>query len=325
MSADAVLQISGLTVTYEGRQRQIHAVDDVSLRIGAGERVGIVGESGSGKSTLAFAIMKLLRPPGRITAGSILFENRDLAQLDEKAMQRVRGSRVAMIYQDPFTYLNPVMRVGDQIAELFTAHTRASRRDARRSVLALLEQLDLPNPATLIDAYPHQLSGGQRQRIVIGMAVALNPTLLVADEPTTALDVTVQAQILGVLRQVVDRLGASLILITHDISVVRAVCDRVVVMYAGKLVEVGPARSVLENSGHPYTAALLASSRRLTDGRKPFASIDGSPPDLADPPRGCRFAPRCPFVMEKCAEPPPLFPLGPGHAAACWLRSAATA
>jgi ABC-type dipeptide/oligopeptide/nickel transport system ATPase component len=263
--SDVVLRVSNLQVVYPLRRGIISAVEDVSLELRRGERLGIVGESGSGKSTLGFSILRLLRPPGRITNGSIEFEGRDLVQLDEPAMRRLRGVKLAMVYQDPFTYLNPVMRVGNQVAEVFITHRGLTRQAARTAVVELLDHLDLPSSQTLIDAYPHQLSGGQRQRIVIAMAVAMAPAVLIADEPTTALDVTVQAQILRLLRTLVTEQDISLLLISHDLGVVRAVCDRVCVMYGGRIVEMGRTDSVLFQPQHAYTKSLLAASTRLND------------------------------------------------------------
>lgn len=321
MNDPPVLDVRNLSVVYPLRRGTIHAVDDVDLQLHRGERLGIVGESGSGKSTLAFSILRLLRPPGLITGGSIRFEGTDLAQLDERAMTRLRGSRLAMVYQDPFTYLNPVMRVGTQISEVLTTHRGLAGRDARVEVVRLLEHLDLSTPETLVHAYPHQLSGGQRQRIVIAMAVAMRPTLLVADEPTTALDVTVQAQILRLIKTLVTDLGASLLLISHDLGVVRAVCDRVAVMYAGKIVEVGMADSLLSSPKHPYTQALLAATTRLLDARdhpRPALAASGLPETWS----GCRFAHACPSRTELCQREPVLAGVGDRHAVACWLHPA---
>lgn len=262
---DPILRVSNLRVVYPLRRQAVLAVDDVSFELERGGRLGIVGESGSGKSTLGFSILRLLRPPGRIETGSIEFEGRDLIAMDEATLTGLRGSRLAMVYQDPFTYLNPVMRVGIQVAEVLTAHRGLSRRAARDVVVELLQRLDLPNPAALMEAYPHQLSGGQRQRIVIATAVALAPSLLIADEPTTALDVTVQAQILQLLASLAQEQHISLVLISHDLGVVRAVCDQVAVMYRGRIVETGAAETVLSQPRDPYTKQLVTASARLGD------------------------------------------------------------
>jgi ABC-type dipeptide/oligopeptide/nickel transport system ATPase component len=262
---DPILRVSNLRVVYPLRRQAVLAVDDVSFELERGGRLGIVGESGSGKSTLGFSILRLLRPPGRIETGSIEFEGRDLIAMDEATLTGLRGSRLAMVYQDPFTYLNPVMRVGIQVAEVLTAHRGLSRRAARDVVVELLQRLDLPNPAALMEAYPHQLSGGQRQRIVIATAVALAPSLLIADEPTTALDVTVQAQILQLLASLAQEQHISLVLISHDLGVVRAVCDQVAVMYRGRIVETGAAETVLSRPRDPYTKQLVTASARLGD------------------------------------------------------------
>jgi len=334
-----LLAVRDLAVEYPLRRGAVRAVDGVDLDVHRGERVGIVGESGSGKSTLAFAILRLLRPPGRITRGSIRFEGVDLVPLDEREIGRLRGARLSMVYQDPFTYLNPVMRVGAQVAEVLTLHRRLPGAEARAAVVQLFERLDLPDAASLVDAFPHQLSGGQRQRVVIAMAVAMQPALLVADEPTTALDVTVQAQILRLLESLVRDMGASLILISHDLGVVRAVCDRVCVMYAGRIIEVGAAGRLLRDPRHPYTRSLLAATARLTGAaqRGPTSAASGSTRGASDvhtetdrvrpaawlgAETGCRFAPSCPDRIEQCGLTPPLVDLGGGQAVACWVHGA---
>jgi oligopeptide/dipeptide ABC transporter ATP-binding protein len=314
-----VLEIRDLRTSFRLRRGTVRAVDGVDLRIGRGERVGIVGESGCGKSTLALSVMRLIHTPGASITGSVRLEGVELLALSEDQMTRVRGARAAMVYQDPYTFLNPVLRVGDQIAEALRAHRGMSREEARAETLSLLARLHLPHPAAILDAYPHQLSGGQRQRIVIGMAIACRPALLIADEPTTALDVTVQAQTLRLIRELVRDLGMSLLLISHDLSVVAALCDRVYVMYAGQIVESGPVDSLYGGAKHPYTAALLGATTTLLAPRRQFAVIPGAPPDLANPPDGCRFAARCPQRMARCADPPPTVPVARGWEASCWL------
>jgi oligopeptide/dipeptide ABC transporter ATP-binding protein len=316
---DTVLAIRGLRVEYPAGGRALAAVDGVDLTVGAGQRVGLVGESGSGKSTLALAAMRLLRAPGRIAAGEVAFEGRDLAGLDEAGCTRLRGDRIAMVYQDPFTFLNPLIRIGEQIAETLLVHGVAGRAERTARTELLLDQLGL-RPATLMARkYPHQLSGGQRQRAVIAMALVNRPALLVADEPTTALDVTVQAQILRVLHRSIVELGASLLLISHDLAVVRLVADQVYVMYAGQVVESGPAAALFTAPRHPYTAALLRASGHDLGADRRFFTIPGNPPDMRRPPAGCRFAERCPHRMAVCATPPPLVAVGgAGARVACW-------
>jgi len=318
-NGEAVLEIEDLRTSFRLRRGTVRAVDGVDLFVRRSERVGIVGESGCGKSTLALSVMRLIQTPGASITGSVRLGGLDLLALAEDEMTQVRGARVAMVYQDPYTFLNPVFRVGDQIAESLIAHRGMSIADARTETLALLAKLQLPQPASIIDAYPHQLSGGQRQRIVIGMAIACRPALLIADEPTTALDVTVQAQTLRLIGRLVADLGMSLLLISHDLSVIAALCDRVYVMYAGQIVESGPVEALYGGARHPYTSALFGATTTLLDPKREFTVIPGAPPDLASPPSGCRFAVRCPHRMDRCAQPPPPFTAGPGWDARCWL------
>jgi len=316
-----ILEVESLRVEYRLRRSIVPAVDGVDLSVGGGERVGVVGESGSGKSTLAFSIMRLVRPPGVIAGGSIRLHGADLTTLSENEMIGVRGSEMAMIYQDPLTYLNPVLRVGDQIAESLISHRRLERREARNEAIRLLERLHLPSPRSIAEAFPHQLSGGQRQRIIIGIAIACRPKLLIADEPTTALDVTVQAEILKLIDELVVELGMSLLLISHDLAIVAALCERVYVMYAGRFVETGPIESVYRAPKHPYTEALLGASVTLLEPRSRFRTIPGAPPDLAHLRSGCRFADRCPLRMDICAQYPPAFPVGSNWTASCWVHA----
>jgi oligopeptide/dipeptide ABC transporter ATP-binding protein len=316
-----LLNIRGLRVEYPLDSGTVTAVDDVDLQVGESERVGLVGESGSGKSTLAFAATRLLRAPGRAAAGQVDFEGRDLLALDETGCNEIRGARIGMVYQDPFSFLNPLMRAGDQIGETLWMHGGISRSDGRDRAVALLERLGLRPGAAVARKYPHQLSGGQRQRVVIAMALINRPKLLVADEPTTALDVTVQAQILRVLASIIAEFGTSLLLISHDLAVIRLMCERVYVMYAGKVVESGPAEELFATPKHPYTQALLRASGHAVDSGRRFFSIPGAPPDLRRPPPGCRFAHRCPHRMDVCATPPALVQVSSsGARAACWLN-----
>lgn len=313
-----LLNIRDLRVQYRGVGSVITAVDAVDLQVREGQRVGLVGESGSGKSTLALAVMRLLRSAD--TAGRIEFGGRDLLSLDEAACNKIRGASIAMVYQDPFTFLNPLIQVGNQVAEAILVHAGGARSHARAEAVAMLERLGLRPGAAVARRYPHQLSGGQRQRVVIGMALIGSPKLLIADEPTTALDVTVQAQVLRVLSSLVAELGTALLLISHDLSVVRLMSEFVYVMYAGRIVELGPTAKVFSAPRHPYTRSLLRASEREIDASRRFFSIPGAPPDLRHPPEGCRFAHRCPHRMDVCSMAPHLSAVdgSPVHAA-CWL------
>ncbi len=303
---DPLLEIEDLKVYYYSLSGIVRAVDGVSLEIPRGEFVAFVGESGSGKSTLALAIMRLVPPPGRIVGGRILFEGADLASLPEREVRRLRGRRIGMVFQDPMTSLDPLRRVGDQVGDVFLAHGEAGdRREAFEKAREALSLVDLPGDVA--DRYPHQLSGGQRQRVLIAAAVALKPSLLIADEPTTALDVIVQAKIMDLLERLKRELGMTVILITHDIALAAERATRIAVLYAGKLVEYGPTDAVVEDPLHPYTRGLLESAPDLW-GPKRIRGIPGYPPDLRRPPPGCRFHPRCPARFQPCdkTEPPTL-------------------
>ena len=315
-----LLQVSNLTTVFDTPRGPVAAVDDVSFTINQGETLGIVGESGSGKSVTALSIMRLVQPPGRIAGGRIVFNGQDLTTLDEKAMRRVRGAGIALIFQEPMTALNPVFRVGDQIAETLLVHGRANRREARAKAIELLRAVRIPDPASRVDDYPHQLSGGMRQRVLIAIALACQPSLVIADEPTTALDVTIQAEILDLLREMKSALHLSLMLITHDLGVIAETADRVAVMYAGRIVETGPVRAIFRTPGHPYTRGLLASMPGGSPGQK-LRAIDGSVPMLGALPPGCAFNPRCPYRFEPCTQaPPPDYPAGPEQLAKCYLH-----
>jgi len=298
----------------------VSAVDDVSFEIHAGETLGIVGESGSGKSVTALSIMRLVQPPGRIAGGRLVFNGRDLLTLDEREMQRVRGAGISLIFQEPATALNPVFRVGDQIAETLLVHGRATRREARAQAIELLRAVRIADPGARVRDYPHQLSGGMRQRVLIAMALACQPSLVIADEPTTALDVTIQAQILDLLGDMKAALDLSLLLITHDLGVIAETADRVAVMYAGRIVETGPVREIFRRPSHPYTRALLGSMPGGQPGQRLHA-IEGSVPLLDDLPPGCAFNPRCPDRFEPCTtSPPPDYPAGAAQTAKCYLH-----
>jgi oligopeptide/dipeptide ABC transporter ATP-binding protein len=316
----ALLRVEHLTTTFDTDAGPVAAVDDVSFEVQPGETLGLVGESGSGKSVTALSIMRLVRPPGRLAAGRIVFKGRDLTALDERGMQAVRGADIALVFQEPMTALNPVFTVGDQIAESLIVHGRASKQEARRQAVELLRSVRIPNPESRVADYPHQLSGGMRQRVMIAIALACRPALVIADEPTTALDVTIQAQILELLRDMKDAFQLSLLLITHDLGVIAGTADRVAVMYAGRIVETGPVRAVLRSPQHPYTRGLLDSIPGGPRGARLHA-IDGSVPLLGHLPPGCAFNPRCPDRFAPCTvSPPPDFFAGPDQTAKCYLH-----
>ncbi|MGG1311794.1 MULTISPECIES: ABC transporter ATP-binding protein [Cohnella] len=321
---ETILRVSDLHVSFAARGGKIRAVRGVNFEVKRGEAVAIVGESGSGKSVTAQSIMRLLpSPPSRIEKGSIEFKGRNLLKLPEREMEAVRGRDIGMIFQDPMTSLNPTMTVGRQITEGLFKHQGMNRTEARERAVELLRLVGIPNPEKRYGQYPHSFSGGMRQRAMIAIALACNPSLLIADEPTTALDVTIQSQILRVMKEMQERFGTSIILITHDLGVVAQLCDRVVVMYAGQVVESGTTWELFRNPQHPYTRGLLRSMPRLDLPKgKPLIPIEGTPPDLLAPPPGCAFCARCPEAMEVCADrDPELVPVGPaGQAAKCWLH-----
>src|SRR5438477_10224694 len=325
---EPLLRVERLTTVFDpnGTRVQrtaraaVQAVSDVSFEIFPGETLGLVGESGSGKSVTALSIMRLVEPPGRIASGRILFKGRDLLTIDESAMRAVRGADISLIFQEPMTALNPVFRIGDQIGEALLVHGRAARTDARAKAIDLLRAVRIPNPESRVADYPHQLSGGMRQRVLIAIALACRPSLVIADEPTTALDVTIQAEILALLREMKMAFNLSLLLITHDLGVVAETADRVAVMYAGRIVETGPVRAIFRNPGHPYTRGLLASMPGGRPGER-LRAIEGSVPLIGELPPGCAFTPRCPNRFEPCpTAPPPDYPAGIGHEAKCYLH-----
>jgi peptide/nickel transport system ATP-binding protein len=308
----AMLSIENLRVVFHGdRGRRTVAVDGVSLELARGQTLGIVGESGSGKSVTSLAVMGLLPKDTAEVTGRVTFDGVSLLDLPDRAMRDLRGDRLAMIFQEPMTSLNPSYTIGEQIIEVLVRHRGLSERKAREKAIALLRRAGIPSPEQRIDDYPHKLSGGMRQRAMIAIALACDPELLIADEPTTALDVTIQAQILDLMRDLKRDSGAAIILITHDLGVVAEVCDEVAVMYAGEIVERAPADALFEAPEHPYTVGLLASIPRLDRRTDQLAAIEGVLPDMSAPPVGCRFADRCPFVLEACrAAPPPVVDLG---------------
>ncbi|WP_176583826.1 ABC transporter ATP-binding protein [Priestia megaterium] len=319
---EKMLQIKNLHVQFSTYGGQVQAVRGVSFDLHKGETLAIVGESGCGKSVTSQSIMRLIpTPPGRITSGSILFKGQDLTKLSEKKMRDIRGADISMIFQDPMTALNPTLRVGEQIAENIMQHENISKEKAKEKAFEMLELVGIPNPKERLKQYPHEFSGGMRQRIVIAMALVCNPEVLIADEPTTALDVTIQAQILELFRDIQQKTDVSIVLITHDLGVVAQVADRVAVMYAGKIVEIGTRRDIFYTPQHPYTKGLLRSVPRLDLYESELVPIAGSPPDLFAPPFGCSFAPRCPYVMEVCDRMyPASTKLKESHQVHCWLQ-----
>lgn len=315
---ESILVIENLRTSFRTQGVVVKAVDGISLEIQSGEIFGLVGESGSGKSVTALSIMRLISSPGEITDGRILFKGVDLVQLSEEEMRKVRGDKISMIFQDPTAFLNPIMKVGRQIAEPLTLHRGLGASDARKTVLEMMGLVGIPDPEHRIDEYPHQLSGGMRQRVLIATALACQPDILIADEPTTALDVTIQAQILDLLRALQQELGSSILLITHDLGVIAEMCDRVAVMYGGNIMEVAQTDSVLGDPQHPYTAALLESLPQLSQGKGRLPVIPGNVPSAVTPPSGCRFHPRCSYTEEVCKERmPDLVQLADGRQAAC--------
>ncbi|WP_407175981.1 ABC transporter ATP-binding protein [Bradyrhizobium sp. STM 3562] len=319
MSTHPLIEIEGLRILFRGDDgRTMHAVDAVDLSVAHGATLGLVGESGCGKSVTSLAIMGLLPKRSTEISGSIRFDGFDLLQTPDETLRDLRGNRLAMIFQEPMTSLNPSLTIGDQIIEAVLRHRGGSRRSARDRATELLRRVHIPSPESRIDEYPHKLSGGMRQRVMIAMALACDPRLLIADEPTTALDVTLQAQILDLMRELKAASGAAIILITHDLGVVAEVCDEVAVMYAGEIVERAAVDELFASPQHPYTVGLLGSIPRLDRRAEHLATIEGMVPSMAKPPAGCRFAARCPFVSEICLKaPPPLVAVSANHASRC--------
>jgi peptide/nickel transport system ATP-binding protein len=320
MTAAALVEIENLRVVFHGDAGRVtHAVDGVDLAVARGAMLGVVGESGCGKSVTLLAVMGLLPRDSCDVSGTIRFDGVDLLRLPDRALRDLRGDRLAMIFQEPMTSLNPSYTVGEQIIEAIVRHRGLSRGEARRHAIEMLRRVRIPSPEERVDEYPHKLSGGMRQRVMIAIALACDPELLIADEPTTALDVTIQAQILDLMRDLKAESGAAIILITHDLGVVAEVCDEVAVMYAGQIVERAPVDALFEEPQHPYTLGLMGSIPRLDRRADRLASIEGSLPDMTAPPAACRFAPRCPFVEERCTlAPPPIVTIGPGHWSRCF-------
>ena len=317
-----LLQVKNLVVEFPSRHGTLRALDHISFDIAAGEILGVVGESGAGKSLTGAAIIGLLEPPGRIASGQILLEGQRIDNLNHEQMRHIRGKRIGAIFQDPLTSLNPLFTVGRQLTETILTHLPVSKQEARARAIALLQDTGIPAAEQRIDHFPHQFSGGMRQRVVIALALAAEPTLIVADEPTTALDVSIQAQIITLLKDICKKRGAAVMLITHDMGVIAETCDRMAVMYAGRIAEIGPVHEVINHPKHPYTAGLMAAIPDITLDREHLHQIDGAMPRLNAIPQGCAFNPRCTQTIERCrVERPELIQAGATQAA-CWLHNA---
>ncbi len=315
----SLLEVRDLRVSFKTEDGIIKAVNGLSYGVDSGSTLGIVGESGSGKSVTALSVMRLIpMPPGRIDGGTVTFRDRNLLTLSESEMRKIRGKDIAMIFQDPMTSLNPVLTIGDQLSETVRLHLKLGRKDALAKTVDMLRLVRIPAPEKRLGDYPHQFSGGMRQRVMIAMALSCDPDVLIADEPTTALDVTIQAQIIALMNEMQQRLGSAIVLITHDLGVVAETCQNVLVMYAGNMVEFGSATQIFAEPKHPYTMGLLDSLPRL-DTRKRLVPIEGQPPNLLRIPEGCSFAPRCKYRMPICSQAVPAYDFGNGHVARCFL------
>ncbi|WNC16024.1 ABC transporter ATP-binding protein [Brevibacillus brevis] len=315
-----ILQVENLHISFRGEEGDIHPVSGIDFRVHAGETLGIVGESGCGKSVTSLAIMGLLpKGIGRVSEGRIVFQEQILTDMKQTDLQKIRGNEIAMIFQEPMTSLNPVYTVGEQLGEQIRLHLGLGKREAREKAAEMLRMVGIPRAEEIIREYPHQLSGGMRQRVMIAMAMSCDPKLLIADEPTTALDVTIQAQILDLMRELKEKKDTSIVFITHDLGVVAEMCDRVVVMYAGQVIEEAPVRELFQNPQHPYTKGLMASIPSLDQQKRRLSSIRGTVPHPSAMPSGCRFAPRCDFAEQVCRENPPLRSIGSEHKCRCWL------
>ncbi|MFW2380625.1 MAG: ABC transporter ATP-binding protein [Acidimicrobiales bacterium] len=320
-TGEPVLDVKNLTTQFNTQDGTVHAVNGVGFELREGEFLGVVGESGSGKSVTMMSLLKLIpMPPGEVVAGEVHFENQDLLQIKLDDLRQVRGGRIGFIFQDPMTSLNPVITIGKQITESLFLHTDLSKKEANNRALELLSLVGIPDAGQRLKSYPHELSGGMRQRVMIAMALACSPKVIIADEPTTALDVTIQAQIIEIVRDLRTKLGTALIWITHDLGVVAGLADRVLVMYGGRIVEEAPVRELYANPQHPYTVGLLESVPRLDQKGHDLYSIEGQPPGMYKKPSSCSFAPRCPHAFERCInEVPELRIVSPGHKAACFF------
>jgi peptide/nickel transport system ATP-binding protein len=318
-----LLEVENLKTSFFTQEGEVQSVRGVTFSLEKGEVCGIVGESGSGKSVLARSIMSLIKAPGKIKEGEIKLNGENLLTKSEKELRSIRGNLIAMIFQDPMSSLNPVMKIGKQLTEVIIRHQKVSKKEAKEIAIKLLKQVGISSPEERLEQYPHELSGGMRQRIMIAMAISCNPVLLIADEPTTALDVTIQAHILDLMKELKTKLNTALLLITHDLGVVAQNCSRVLVMYGGLIMEEGPVKDIFQNPKHPYTEGLLNSLPKISNGVKDrLIPIHGSPPNLLNPPKGCPFAERCPYVMEICRnELPPYFKVGENRRSMCWLNN----
>jgi oligopeptide/dipeptide ABC transporter ATP-binding protein len=314
-----LLEVRSLTTQFFTEDGVVRAVEDVSFEIFPGEILSLVGESGCGKSVTGLSLLRLIPiPPGKIVSGKLLFDGRDLMELEEKEMERVRGNDISMIFQEPMTSLNPVFTIGNQIMEALQLHQNLNKKEARRKAIEMLDRVRIPSPEVRIDSYPHQLSGGMRQRAMIAMALSCQPKLLIADEPTTALDVTIQAQVLRLLKEIQGEMGMAVMLITHDLGVVSEIADRVAVMYAGRIVETGPIEAIFGEMRHPYTKGLWESIPQLKEKRRRLNAITGQVPDPMNLPAGCKFHPRCYLMIDDCKkEEPPLYPVNGNHFSRC--------
>lgn len=317
---NTILRVNDLVTTFRYGKKDIPVVNGVSFEVHEGEILGIVGESGCGKSVTSLSIMRLINPPGKIAQGEILLGDTDLTKVPANKLHRLRGKDIAMIFQEPMTSLNPLQTIGRQIAEAVLLHSDVTKQQAWEKAVEMLGMVGIASPEKRAKAYPHMLSGGMQQRVMIAMALSMNPHLLIADEPTTALDVTVQAQILELIKKLRDEIGMAIMLITHDLGVISETCERVIVMYAGEIVEQAPIRELFSHPSHPYTQGLIASVPRMKQTEKLLHTIPGMVPGVQDMPEGCRFAPRCSRAQERCMkEKPPTFAVNDGHYAACWL------
>lgn len=319
--AETILEIKDLCVEFKTVEGTVQAVDHLSYLLHKGEKLGIVGESGSGKSVSSLGMMQLIpNPPGKITGGEILYKGQDLVKASEKEMQKIRGNEISMIFQEPMTSLNPIIKCGKQIAESLRLHRGMKKKEAMEEAIRMMKAVGIANPEVRAHEYPHQMSGGMRQRVMIAMALACKPQILIADEPTTALDVTIQAQILDLIRELNESMGTSVVFITHDLGVVSELCDTVIVMYTGHIVEQAPVRELFETPKHPYTAGLLNAIPRITKERKPLETIEGMVPNPTERIEGCSFSPRCPHATERCRkENPPVRQLSESRTVRCWL------
>ncbi len=314
-----LLEVRNLRVDFPTRRGTLVAVDDVSFEIKAGEVLGVVGESGAGKSLTGAAIIGLLEPPGRISGGEVRLAGKRIDNLAQEQIRQIRGREIGMVFQDPLTSLNPLFRIGEQLIETLQTHADLDEKSARKQAIDWLAEVGIPSPEVRIDQYPHQFSGGMRQRVVIALALCANPKLIIADEPTTALDVSIQAQIISLLKRLCREHGTAVMLITHDMGVIAETADRVAVMYAGRLVEIGEARKVIQNAKHPYTLGLMGSIPTIGDTEEDLRQIQGSMPRLAEIPEGCAFNPRCPNVRDRCRKNRPVLQSVDESSVACWL------